>query len=177
MSPLLDTSDGSASSELCKNKKESRIIDSFWHRDLGRGCSVQPKQVISIDPWITFPVSPHSIPVNIQSNSRESDPETAIYVLVEAKAFPIRIDPRNEDSKDAEEVSSDFEMGFPSFKNLVLIEDYGEPIAWKIDSDFAFLLKSDPDSFLKFVVATFLEGNLRINDELPLFRIQSRLFS
>lgn len=54
------------------------------------------------------------------------------------------------------------------------IENYGQPLAWKVDSCLAILLKSDLRLLTDLVMASFMQNNLIINDLLPLIRIESK---
>lgn len=52
------------------------------------------------------------------------------------------------------------------------MEHYGMPIAWKVDSRIAILLKSDLKHFSELIVSSFLHDRFLLNDKLPIIRIQ-----
>lgn len=54
------------------------------------------------------------------------------------------------------------------------MEHYGTPIAWKVDSRIAFLLKSDLKHFSELIVSSFLQDRFLINDRLPIIRIECK---
>lgn len=54
------------------------------------------------------------------------------------------------------------------------MENYGIPIAWKVDSRIAFLLKSDLKHFSELLVSTFLHDRFLLNDKLPIIRIECK---
>lgn len=55
------------------------------------------------------------------------------------------------------------------------IEEFGKPIAWKMDSNLAILLETDLINFTKLLMTSFLRDRLIINDNLPLIRIECKL--
>lgn len=63
-------------------------------------------------------------------------------------------------------------MGFSGYTNSLFVEDFGEPVAWRVDSHFSFLLRTDRDRLLQFIAASFLANNFAINNDLQLMRIE-----
>ncbi|GAB0088855.1 biotin--protein ligase [Sergentomyia squamirostris] len=139
------------SSELCTNYDQARIRDVLWHNGTQRGCTLFPTQSVFLKPWISFPKSPTLVPFCVQSNGLELDDQAPVFLLLETDPVPIAS-----------------ENGLQ-----LLIEGYGEPIAWKVDSHIAVILKSDLRRFTEFIIATFMQDFLVINDNLPLTRIQT----
>ncbi|XP_059610986.1 uncharacterized protein LOC132257934 [Phlebotomus argentipes] len=139
------------SSELCSNSLQARIRDVLWHNGTQRGCTLFPKQTVYLSPWISFPKPPTLVPFSCQSNGLAVDEESQVYLLLETDTLP---------------VSSESSL-------QLLIEGYGEPIAWKVDSHIAVILKSDLRRFTEIIMASFMQACLVINDNLPLTRIQS----
>lgn len=160
------------SSELCVNQRESRIVDSLWHSGTQRGCSVQPRQIISINPWITFPQLPLNIPIKMNEVAHEQTPEKKIYMLVEAK-FQLESDKPGPETGTGSSPPTERFMGFPNYTDNIFIEEFGYPLAWKVDTHFAFLLRTDEERLTKFIIATFMSDNFSINNDLQLFRIES----
>lgn len=58
---------------------------------------------------------------------------------------------------------------------VVQIEDFGRPLAWKLDSCFAVLLETDLRGLAALVTRSFMQNNLVVNDWLPLVRIECEL--
>lgn len=141
-------------SELCTNRSEAKICDLLWMFADHRGCCLTPLQSIHVGPWVTFPEPPSLIPFNCSSLSEEInlDRNSIVHLLLETDIIPSL--PEN------------------NLEN-VMIEKYGKPLAWKVDSHFAILVESDINHFTKLLIATFLQNNLCINDSLPLIRIES----
>ncbi|XP_055847706.1 biotin--protein ligase isoform X2 [Episyrphus balteatus] len=143
-------------SELCTNRSEAKVCDLLWMFADHRGCCLTPSQNIHIGPWVTFPEPPTLIPFNCSSSSSDEelnlDKGKIVHLLLETDIIP--------------------SLQETSLEN-VMIEKYGKPIAWKVDSHFAVLLESDIDHFTNLLIATFLQNNLCINDSLPLIRIES----
>lgn len=75
-----------ASSYLCANSAEATVGDCFWSNDVSQGISVSPKQLIYLNPFISFPQSPSTIPfkstLQVVAESAESD---LIYTLIETE--------------------------------------------------------------------------------------------
>ncbi|XP_055701269.1 biotin--protein ligase isoform X2 [Phlebotomus papatasi] len=139
------------SSELCVNYQQARIRDILWHNGTQRGCTLFPGQSIYLKPWISFPKPPTLVPFAVQGNGLELDGESLVYLLLETATVPTT----NENSMQ------------------LLIEGYGEPVAWKVDSHIAVILRSDFRRFTEIIMASFMQDCLVINDNLPLTRIQS----
>ncbi|XP_055908964.1 biotin--protein ligase isoform X2 [Eupeodes corollae] len=140
-------------SELCTNRSEAKVCDLLWMFADRRGCCLTPSQNIHIGPWVTFPEPPTLIPFNCTSSEELSlDKTKTVHLLLETDILPA--------------------LPEASLENI-MIEKYGKPIAWKVDSHFAVLLESDIDHFTNLLIATFLQNNLCINDSLPLIRIES----
>uniref|UniRef100_A0A1L8E040 Putative biotin holocarboxylase synthetase/biotin-protein ligase n=1 Tax=Nyssomyia neivai TaxID=330878 RepID=A0A1L8E040_9DIPT len=139
------------SSELCSNYTQARIRDVLWHSGSQRGCTLIPGQNVFLSPWVSFPKSPTLVPFIVQGNGLVLEEESEIYLLLEADTVPTM----NENAMQ------------------LLIEGYGEPIAWKVDSHIAVVLKTDLKKFTEIIMASFMQDCLVINDNLPLIRIQS----
>lgn len=93
------------------------------------------------------------------TRSEIADP---IFMLVEAKF-----------GSAAEHPPRERFMGFSDYTNNVFVEEFGEPVAWRVDSHFAFLLRTDNERLLQFILASFMAENYSINNDLQLIRIQS----
>lgn len=161
--PANDEEAAPVSSELCANQREARIVDVLWHHGHQRGCTIRPVQKICISPWISFPNTPKNIPIRI--NSPQTVEETIadpIYVLVEAQ-FAANVDDQlSEEERDR------------SMDHSNSLEEFGDPVAWRADVNFSFLLRTSKEQLLKFILASFLANNLAINDDLQILRIQCR---
>lgn len=159
-----DVSDVPVSSELCTNQREGRIADVLWHHNTQRGCTIKPRQLICIDPWITFPRAARlNIPIKMNDSVIRSQIADPIFMLVEASFG----------CPDVENPPREPFMGFSDYTNSLFIEEYGEPVAWRVDSHFAFLMRTDNERLLKFILASFVVENYSINNDLQLIRIQS----
>lgn len=92
----------------------------------------------------------------------------SIYMLVEAQ-FPVESAEEGSSGSSREQF-----MGFTDYSNTLFVEEFGQPLAWRVDSHFAFLLRTDKERLLQFIVGSFIAGNLSINNDLQLLRIQSK---
>jgi biotin---protein ligase len=143
----------SVSSELCTNKSEARIDDFFWYNDQQRGCAVTPMQRVHLGPWITFPDEPSFTPFEVKCPPRRLDTDDSpISVLIETGICP--------------ETHADTSAG-------LAIEDYGQLVAWKVDSHIGIIIKSNVRKCSELVTAAFVCSNRYINDRLPIIRIES----
>lgn len=166
-------SDVPVSSELCLNQREANIEDVLWDRGHYRGYTVHPRQVISINPWITFPRTPLNIPIQIMgARASHEMPTKSLYMLVEAKFNDSR---ERSDSSGAEPSSREQITRFPRHTDNLFVEEFGVPLAWRVDSHFSFLLRTDNERLLQFVWASFMADNYLINNDLQLLRIQCKL--
>ena len=78
-----------ASSDLCVNSAEASVGDCFWSNDVSQGISVTPKQLIFLNPFITFPQPVGMIPFSFGSkNVMESSESDVIYTLIETDLIP-----------------------------------------------------------------------------------------
>ncbi|XP_055680744.1 biotin--protein ligase isoform X2 [Lutzomyia longipalpis] len=150
-SEINEVANTSVSSELCSNYTQARIRDVLWHSGSQRGCTLFPGQSVFLTPWVSFPKAPTLVPFVVQGNGLELEEESSVYLLLETETVPTM----NENTMQ------------------LLIEGYGEPIAWKVDSHIAVILKSDIRRFTEIIMASFMQDCLVINDNLPLTRIQS----
>lgn len=153
-SEVNDISTTTATSDLCTNRALARISDVMWLRGSQRGCSLVPMQKVFLGPWVSFPDPPNLLPfeVSFGEEQLEVDQKCAVHLLLETDIVP---------SQECDE------------SEAVMVEHYGRPLAWKVDSHFAILLESDVHHFTKLVMTTFMQNNLIINDKLPLLRIES----
>lgn len=150
-----EISQSTVSSELCSNHFKSVISDVFWFNGDQRGCCISPIQNINLSSWITFPIDSSPVPIDCKTNlDLRLDETNLIYVLLETDNNPIQA--FNQDA--------------------LLIENYGIPMAWRVDTNVALLLKSDYTHFIDFILASFLQNQLLLNDNLPLQRIESMYF-
>ena len=78
-----------ASSDLCLNSSEAAIQDCFWSNDFSQGISISPKQVLYINPFITFPAPPSLVPFTYSvKNLPEISKDDVIHALIEADLIP-----------------------------------------------------------------------------------------
>ncbi|XP_043652559.1 biotin--protein ligase isoform X2 [Drosophila teissieri] len=162
-----------ASSELCGNRNAAKVTDILWLHANQRGCCLRPRQTLHITPWISFPPAPSLLPfsyapdtISPVSTPTDADvprrqrvslsalDEGRMQLLLEAHIEPLQ----QASSEDT---------------TAIRLEDYGELIAWKIDSHLAVLIETDVEHFTQLLITTFLRNNLCINDQLPLLRIES----
>lgn len=92
------------------------------------------------------------------------EPKSPVYMLIEAKFNAL----------DCAEEQEQF-MGFTDYANSLFIEEFGQPLAWRVDSHFSFLLRTDQDRLLQFISASFMADNLSINNDLQLLRVECEL--
>jgi hypothetical protein len=78
-----------ASSYLCANSAEASVSDCFWSNDVSQGISVTPKQLVFLNPFITFPQPPGVIPFKFgPKDLPESSNGDVIYTLIETDFIP-----------------------------------------------------------------------------------------
>lgn len=54
------------------------------------------------------------------------------------------------------------------------VEKFGLPIAWKIDTNLAIVLKSNVTLFIELIRDSFIHDTLYINNYLPIIRVESK---
>jgi hypothetical protein len=78
-----------ASSDICVNSSEATVHDCFWSNDISQGISISPKQILYINPFITFPTPPSLIPFSYSvKNLPEFAKNDVIHALIEAELIP-----------------------------------------------------------------------------------------
>lgn len=80
-----------ASSDLCVNSSEASVGDCFWSNDVSQGISVTPKQLIFLNPFISFPqpLAGH-VPFHFKAiDGPEAVGDDVIYALIEADLLPL----------------------------------------------------------------------------------------
>lgn len=174
---LSDFTDVPVSSELCLNQREARIVDVVWHEGAQRGCTIEPRQIISVNPWITFPRTRLNIPIKMNSSRVGEQLSEPIYVLVEAKFNEGEGGTSSGNNYSAGAMtpggsSKEQFMGFTDYTNSLFVEEFGDPLAWRVDSHFSFLLRTDKERLLQFILASFMADNYAINNDLQLLRIE-----
>lgn len=80
-----------ASSEVCDNYKNGRVVDTLWYHNMQRGVSILPKQSLALDKWVTFNNLPtnlnplySAIGVDLESHSDQN----TVHILLEANIYP-----------------------------------------------------------------------------------------
>lgn len=77
------------SSDLCVNSSDATVSDCFWSNEVSQGISVAPKQLIYLNPFVSFPQPPGLIPFSVgTTDAPESSRGDAIYVLLESDLLP-----------------------------------------------------------------------------------------
>lgn len=78
-----------ASSDICVNSSEATVQDCFWSNNISQGISITPKQILYINPFITFPTPPSLIPFSYSVKSvPEITKNDVIHALIEAELVP-----------------------------------------------------------------------------------------
>lgn len=79
-----------APSDLCVNFSDATVGDCFWSNDISQGISVAPKQLIYLNPFVTFPQPPGGhVPFNFSHSTGSSSEDAVIYVLIETDLLPL----------------------------------------------------------------------------------------
>lgn len=87
---LVDCTHAAATSDLCTNASKARIADVIWHEDDRQGIALSPRQQLLLDPWISFPQSPHLVPFEVQPTlGLRLDEEQLMYALLETQLSPV----------------------------------------------------------------------------------------
>lgn len=83
-----------AASDLCVNSAEALVGDCFWSNEVSQGISVSPKQLVFLNPFISFPRPTGMLPFNFDADKElEADDVEAIYALIESDLNPLFNDP------------------------------------------------------------------------------------
>lgn len=79
-----------ATSDLCVNSGEAFVGDCFWSNDVSQGISVAPKQLIYLNPFITFPQAPGLVPFSFKDRDINlSKKDETIFTLIETDLLPL----------------------------------------------------------------------------------------
>ncbi|XP_070491225.1 uncharacterized protein Hcs isoform X2 [Chironomus tepperi] len=141
-----------ASSDICVNSSEATVQDCFWSNDISQGISISPKQILYINPFITFPTPPSLIPFSYSVKSvPEITKNDVIHALIEAELVP------------------ETNLSLP----VLEIEAFTHMLAWKIDTKLSVLVKTSSKHLSQLIFATFAQNQYVINDHLILSRIQT----
>lgn len=80
-----------ASSEVCDNYKNGRVIDTVWYHNMSRGVTILPKQHLALDKWVTFTNLPSNlnpllsaIGVDVDAHSDQN----IVHILLETNTYP-----------------------------------------------------------------------------------------
>lgn len=79
-----------ATSDICVNSAEASVQECIWSNELAQGISITPKQIVYVNPFITFPPPPSLIPFPFgeshvpESNNRKD----VIHALIEVELNP-----------------------------------------------------------------------------------------
>ncbi|CAG9814996.1 unnamed protein product [Phaedon cochleariae] len=130
--------------------KKSRSFENLLFRSENRvGCTVVPKQKINLSQWLTFPADFRHFPIHFE-NRTPNAVYPKFHVIIQAM-----LDTYIKHSAD-----------------LLEVENFGELIAWRASEGFEVILKTDLDRLSK-LVNCFSQGDLDINHELKLLRIET----
>lgn len=80
-----------ASSELCDNYKNGRVVDTVWYHNMLRGVSILPKQSLVLDKWVTFNNLPSNLNPLLSAIGVDLDShndQNIIHILLEANIYP-----------------------------------------------------------------------------------------
>lgn len=87
---VLGLSSALASSDLCVNSGEAFVDDCFWSNDVSQGISVSPKQLVYLNPFISFPQTPGLIPFSVTSKEApDTRSDDVVYTLIETDLLPL----------------------------------------------------------------------------------------
>lgn len=180
-----------ASSEACDNYKNGRVVDTLWYHNMQRGVSILPIQSLALDRWVTFVSLPPNLNPLFSAIGVDLDSHTdqnIIHILLEANIYPDLA--AIENGADVVLVSSylvviqlavlrSFLFLLYSLRTNQLFvrlqaEKFGMPIAWKIDTNLAIILKSNVTLFTELIRDSFIQNTLFINNYLPIIRIESK---
>jgi hypothetical protein len=80
-----------AVSELGTNSSSAGVVDCIWSSENSQGISVMPKQVIFLNPFVTFPPPPSLYPFKVSNLNAmiDSNMSGIIYTLIEADLLPM----------------------------------------------------------------------------------------
>ncbi|KAL7018719.1 hypothetical protein ACKWTF_010880 [Chironomus riparius] len=141
-----------ASSDICVNSSEASVHDCFWSNDISQGISISPKQILYINPFITFPTPPSLIPFSYSAkNLPDIGKNDVIHALIEAELVP------------------ETNLSLP----VLEIEAFTHMLAWKIDTKLSVLVKTSSKHLSQLIFASFVQNNYVINDHLQLSRIET----
>lgn len=79
-----------ATSDLCLNSSEATVQECFWSNEMSQGISIAPKQILYINPFITFPTPPSLIPFSYSvKDVGDLNSDDIIHALIEADLNPV----------------------------------------------------------------------------------------
>lgn len=78
------------SSDICVNSAEASVSDCFWTNEISQGISVMPKQIIYVNPFITFHSAPSLFPFSYSKHDipELSKNDVVVHALIEADLNP-----------------------------------------------------------------------------------------
>ncbi|XP_063696404.1 biotin--protein ligase isoform X2 [Culicoides brevitarsis] len=139
------------SSDLCSNHKQATIQKCLYIDEKQRGYVLVPRQNIVLGSWIEYSPAVNLLSSNFRMNNVLFEESNEIHFLVETGLIPM----------------------FHATGDNLMIENFGIPVAWKVDSRFAILLKSDKERFSELIISSFFQDCLMLNHKLPIIRIES----
>lgn len=79
-----------ASSDICVNSSEATVQECIWSNEVAQGISIAPKQIVFVNPFISFPPPPSLIPFSHADHRSvsTSSKNDVIYALIEADLNP-----------------------------------------------------------------------------------------
>lgn len=78
-----------ATSDICVNSAEATVQECIWSNEVAQGISITPKQIVYVNPFITFPPPPSLIPFPFgERNVPEPNKKDVIHALIEVDLNP-----------------------------------------------------------------------------------------
>lgn len=76
-----------ASSDICENSAEATVQECIWSNEIAQGISILPKQIVYVNPFISFPTPPSLIPFPC-GEEIVPDSNDVIHALIEVELNP-----------------------------------------------------------------------------------------
>lgn len=108
------------------------------------------QQTLNLSQWVNFPKDYRYFPILLRTPKLKLSPPM-VYVLVEAH----------------------LDKYVPHQSDVIQVEAFGEPVAWKASENLEIILKTDMDNLTK-LIHCFSKSDIDINHELRLLKVESK---
>ncbi|GJQ79840.1 Hcs [Trypoxylus dichotomus] len=133
---------------IAETDHQRSLENLLFQSDDRIACTIVPRQIVNLNQWLRFPKDKAQFPIHIgPCKTPLTNPK--IFLLIRAN----------------------LERYQPHQAEIIEIEMFGELYAWKVNSFFEVILKTDIENIAK-LVNCLASGNIDINHELKLLKIE-----